>query len=336
MPTMRMLFLLAAVLAAGLWAEEPGLLKPVGGAGSGEAKDGLRVTLKPVKEDFGPGESLLMQATVANVGDAEKTLTVVKNRLQGGYDFRLELRRAGRDLAVAPRAEKDNPQRVERTLAPGAKLECWIDLRALAGDPKVFAELGGYEAAVVFAPTGARSGWAVFSVAEAGRPTPKPRDEAEAEKIRSLIQALGDDDFQKRENAEAELVAFGERALGLLKQAIEGGKDPEVKLRCKRVVNKIEEALKGRHEAGGLCEACRNKAFTADVGQCGTCHGGTPSGMWKHCRACAARQGVCPACGKRSEAEVLPRPIERPVRPRRPIQQPVEPPVPDPAPADDF
>ncbi|MBI3829813.1 MAG: hypothetical protein HY291_09865 [Planctomycetes bacterium] len=349
----RLRIVTAGVLLAAcvLAAEDTALLKPVGGAGAGEVRDGLRVTLKAVKEEFGPGESLLMQCTLANVSEQEKTVNVVKNRMaMGQWDFKLELRRDGKDIALSPRVEKANPERVDRVIPPGGKVEFWLDLRTMhaeAKDREPFGEMNRYEASVTFTRGEVRSGWVVFHIAEAGRPHPKPRDAAEAEKIRSLIAQLGDDDFQKRENAEASLVQLGEAAVGILKEALEKQGDAEVKLRCKRVIEKIEALARQRGQAQPLCAECQNKAFTADIGQCANCHGGTPSGAWRFCSACAVRLGQCAACGKalnhlvpqpQPQPVPLPGPRPRPIRPLPPVPnpRPIRPLPPDPAPDDDF
>ena len=48
-----------------------------------------------------------------------------------------------------------------------------------------------------------------------------------------------------------------------------------------------------------LCEECRKKAFTADVGECAICGGATSSGAFSLCRECSAKRRQCEACGKR-------------------------------------
>lgn len=333
-----MLGLTVMLLASLASAAETGLLKPVGGPGAGETKDGLQVTLKAVKTEFGPGESLLMQCSIANMSEQVLTLRTVKDRLNGQTDFKLTLRRDGRELAFTPRADNDTPVRVEKTLAPGAKVEFWLDLRAMhadAADRGPFKDLGSYEASVMFAATGARSGWAVFSIAEAGTPRAKPRDAAEAEKIRSLIAQLGDDNFDKREAAEKELVVYGEVAIDLLKQAMGAQADAETRTRCQRILARIEAALKQRQNTNPLCTRCQNLAFTADVGTCQSCQGHTPSGGWSFCGGCAVRRNQCAACAQALGA-VPPNPPAPPIeviRPRpRPRPRPQPAPEPQPAP----
>ncbi len=47
-----------------------------------------------------------------------------------------------------------------------------------------------------------------------------------------------------------------------------------------------------------ICSGCRGKMFTMDVGKCSICPGGTSSGSFKYCNACAARLKRCMAGGK--------------------------------------
>jgi hypothetical protein len=59
-------------------------------------------------------------------------------------------------------------------------------------------------------------------------------------RLTTLIKQLGDDDFDKREEASDEIQKFGVAAIGLLKQAERGG-DPEVLRRCEQCLKTIEK-----------------------------------------------------------------------------------------------
>jgi hypothetical protein len=45
-----------------------------------------------------------------------------------------------------------------------------------------------------------------------------------------------------------------------------------------------------------LCEACRGKAFTKDIGTCSDCPGMTTSGSFKLCLGCSRKLQQCQAC----------------------------------------
>jgi HEAT repeat protein len=89
-----------------------------------------------------------------------------------------------------------------------------------------------------------RDVWAAWWRNTAGEPllavfrtrTLTPRDE---ERIRVLIADLGDRTFAARERAERELVAYGRRALPLLRRA-DAGDDPERERRLKKCVQLLE------------------------------------------------------------------------------------------------
>lgn len=49
--------------------------------------------------------------------------------------------------------------------------------------------------------------------------------------------------------------------------------------------------------SGALCARCKEMGFTADIGKCGGCGGGTSSGSFMLCQACAQKAGKCQACG---------------------------------------
>jgi inhibitor of cysteine peptidase len=48
--------------------------------------------------------------------------------------------------------------------------------------------------------------------------------------------------------------------------------------------------------AAEFCDKCRDKMYTADIGQCTACGGHTSSGAFKLCRKCSAAQQKCQVC----------------------------------------
>ncbi len=59
-------------------------------------------------------------------------------------------------------------------------------------------------------------------------------------RLRGLIEQLGDDDFDRREQASEQIETFGVSAIGMLKQA-ERTANPEVLRRCERCLKNIEK-----------------------------------------------------------------------------------------------
>ena len=343
-----LLFLLAlAVLAPKPGAEEV-LLKPVGGYGAGVIVDGLQVTLQPVKQEFGPGESVMLHWTIANVGQENRELDFDRgNRLLAYFDF--EASRNGQRVSLARRMDKKKVEWevVKKSLAPAGQLDFWFDLltpdweeKNWLGTPGNFEVAVTYKGALGGKPVA--SGRVSFKVVAMGAPIRDPKDAAEAEqKIRSLIAELGADDFARREAAQAKLIALGEPALRLLRATLADDAETEIKVRCHKIVERIEVLRRERPVAKPLCLGCQGKAFTADVGNCGSCQGFTPSGSWRFCPNCAVKLGQCAACGKRLAAlpppPPGPLPVPQPPRPHpKPQPIPKPPPPPDPAPPDDF
>ena len=71
-------------------------------------------------------------------------------------------------------------------------------------------------------------------------PPPPPLDEKEAQAAK-LVDRLGDDSFEKREAAQAELVKLGKPAV----KAVEAGtrhKDPEISTRCAGILEALKAA----------------------------------------------------------------------------------------------
>ena len=64
--------------------------------------------------------------------------------------------------------------------------------------------------------------------------------DADRGRLTSLINQLGDDDFDRREQASDDILRFGVAAIGLLRQA-ERTKDPEITRRCELCLKHIEK-----------------------------------------------------------------------------------------------
>jgi hypothetical protein len=69
--------------------------------------------------------------------------------------------------------------------------------------------------------------------------------------IASLIEKLGDDDFETRANASVELEYFGKTIKGILEKAFEESKEIEVKARLKALLDKMPPDEKTLAAAGG-------------------------------------------------------------------------------------
>src|SRR5262245_4676323 len=65
------------------------------------------------------------------------------------------------------------------------------------------------------------------------------------EVLKKLIEQLGDDNFDKRQEASQRLEKIGKPALTALKQAAQEHADPEVKSRAADLVRHIEKELRG-------------------------------------------------------------------------------------------
>lgn len=339
---------LALALGVTVQAEETALLKPAGGAGGGEVVGGLQASAKAVKKEFGPGESVLVQWTLTNVGD--EPAAVEFRRGAGNYkyvSFTLEVVRDGKSVEVryTRTLARFASESASKILAPGAKHEEWIDLNA--GDWTPLKEKGKYEVVLVYGTGGKtlKTGKVAFAIAVPGLATGIELKPEEERAILALIKDLGHDEFTKRQEAEKQLLAFGDKAVNLLHDAAENGEDLEVRTRAKRIIDAIRDAKNQRRVQHHLCARCSQMAFTADVGTCQRCNGHTPSGGWRFCGTCAMALGQCAACGQALNAAPPPQPqppvIIRPVPRPRPAPPPAPPPPPEPQPVeppieDDF
>jgi hypothetical protein len=310
-------------------AGEGVLLKPVGGPGQGKVVDGLQVRMKAVKKEFGPGESVLMHWTIVNVGGQPKQIRLDAGR-RSLSQFTFAARRNGRSVKLARRGKGGAGGERAIRLAPGSKRSLWIDLRSVDWTERSWLNpLGDYEVSVTYGGAeGGRpltTGWVAFRLAQPGTPLPRPDDPEEVERIRRLIAQLGAEEFQKREEAEREILKIGKKALGLLQEVLTTTEDAEIRLRCKKLMKRIRSGGHQHHGKQALCRVCRERAFTTDIGRCRHCRGHTPSGSWVSCRACAIRLGRCAACGNRLGGPIVrprPRPRPRPLPPPAPAPRP--------------
>jgi hypothetical protein len=323
------------------------LLKPVGGAGAGPTVDGLQATIRAVKEDFGPGESILIHWRLSSKEQTQKTVKTNRDLRFPGF-FTFEITRDGQavNASLVPMDVTD----IQKVLRGESQLDSWIDLRALRwAEPVWLDQRGQYEIIVNYlgTPSGKTlpSGKASFRIVAANSPTFPRLDPALAEQLKTLITQLGADDFAVREETQKKLLEMGEKALGPLTEALTNAEDPEIRLRCQNLIDRIRQGHVQIPATEVLCDRCRGKAFTADIGQCHQCAGQTPSGGWIYCQDCARRLNRCAACGQIMRAprpiplpqpipQPLPRPVPRPVPlPPAPQPEPVPPPRPPP---DDF
>ncbi|MGD0094431.1 MAG: hypothetical protein ABSE73_31370, partial [Planctomycetota bacterium] len=154
------------------------LLKPVPGPGAGQAADGLRAAVAMVKNDFGPGESLLLVWEVFNESGKSIELALDKHNW---YDFSFDVRRDGQPVEVPRNSAQHRPdvRAAGTVLETGQSRKFFIDLTALDwSDPKWCAALGNYEVSATYAPLRLRSGWTKFRVTQPGEkhaaPAPEP------------------------------------------------------------------------------------------------------------------------------------------------------------------
>jgi HEAT repeat protein len=74
---------------------------------------------------------------------------------------------------------------------------------------------------------------------------PGPGGEALQKRIETLIERLGSDDWEEREDASKELIRIGEAALPALDKAALSD-DPEVRFRADAAIRAISKELRGR------------------------------------------------------------------------------------------
>jgi hypothetical protein len=235
---MRVWCLAGAILIFSAAVAAEGKMKPIA-PGGGEVVDGLRASVVMVKSDFGPGESLMAVWKLTNEGDKAAEIKLGKNHF---YDFSFEARRDGKDITIN-RVEFKDFHSPSNTLESGESIVRSIDLRAIhVHEAKWCDPLGKYEVRVTCLPKNIKTAWTKFNITGAGEQAPEINPEL-AEKIGGLIKQLGHDEFAKREGAYKELQAIGKPALHQLIQAAqEAHDDPEVRTRCKKLIEEIRNA----------------------------------------------------------------------------------------------
>ena len=70
---------------------------------------------------------------------------------------------------------------------------------------------------------------------------PAKKDVTDEKAIRALISQLGDESFEKRQDADKKLAALGRPALRLLREAVKESADAEVRERAERLIQKINK-----------------------------------------------------------------------------------------------
>jgi hypothetical protein len=70
-----------------------------------------------------------------------------------------------------------------------------------------------------------------------------PEKQTQSNQVSQLIKQLGDDEFAKREAASHALAKVGEPALAALRKAAAASEDAEVRLRARRLIARIENAV---------------------------------------------------------------------------------------------
>jgi hypothetical protein len=325
---------IALIWLAGLASAED-LLKPVGGAGAGPTIDGLQASIRAVKEDFGPGESILIHWRLNNSARENKVVKLPAD-LRFPHFFDFEITRDGQ--AVTARMNPIDGVTVEKTLRGEGQFDSWIDLRALPWKDATWLDrFGPYEICVSYSGAGRPlpSGKATFRIVAANTPTFPKLDPVLTEQVKTLITRLGADDFAVREEAQKKLLEMGEKALGPLTEALTAAEDPEIRLRCRNLIDRIRQDRHNVPASEVLCERCRGMAFTADIGPCRQCQNHTPSGGWIYCLDCARRLNRCAACAQMMNVPIpapQPEPIPMPRQIPPPVPVPLPAPVPPPAP----
>ena len=217
-------------------AETEKLMKPIAGPGSGLAAGGLRSTLSLVKSDFGPGESLMATWKLTNEGAAPAEITLNRGSWSA---LQFEFRRDGQKLDLQREPAHDR-KTLTYTIQPGDTMTEFIDLSALAWTDKKWSQrFGNYEVSAILTEKNVQSGWAKFKITAPGEKRPDVSPEV-AERLRSLIIQLGDNEFAVREQAYAQIVKLGMVALGTLEDTVAaGGGETEQMVRCRKLIKEI-------------------------------------------------------------------------------------------------
>jgi hypothetical protein len=235
---LRVALALTFFLAVVSHADEK-LMKPIAGPGSGLAKGGIRATLSMIKNDFGPGESLMAVWKLTNEGNAPFEFSLNRGSWSA-VDF--EFRRDGQKIALTRNLAHDR-KTLSYTVQPGETMTEMLDLGALDWTDKSWTKsFGNYEVCATLNVNTVQSGWAKFKITAPGEKRPDVAPEL-AERLRSLIAQLGDAEFATRELAYAQILNLGLPALTMLEETIAGGgRETEVVARCRNLINDIRRA----------------------------------------------------------------------------------------------
>jgi len=235
MHRLPLMFALVCVFSAELRAEQ--LFKPIP-RNAGVTANGLQASLTFVKNDFGPGESLLATWKIVNVSEKVSTFSVNRG---SWYDVTIRVRRNGEALKLSRSIDRKDMDFKSSTfnLEPGVDKSFLLDLRAIDwDDPKWCDTIGTYEVQVSLGEI--QTAWTRCSVTAPGERLPELSPE-QAEKIRSLITQLGDGDFARREQAHSQIRMVGKAALPPLHEAVARERDTEIVARCKRLIQEITQ-----------------------------------------------------------------------------------------------
>ena len=235
---MRALLTSLAILCGFTGAGEK-LLKPIPGPGAGQAVDGLRAAVAMVKDDFGPGESLLLMWELFNESGRTVELSIDK---KNWYDFAFEIHRDGNRIEPPRAGARQRPDFRAATvvLEPGHSAKHFIDLSTLDWtDPKWCEPLGNYEVAATYAPKRLQSGWAKFRITKPGEKRPAPPQEL-LDRIRGLVEQLGSNEFAARQQAYEQLLGIGKPALPLLEEIVATGGDTEAVRQCQQLIQELK------------------------------------------------------------------------------------------------
>lgn len=232
---LRFLSFVVIFFATQLHAEQ--LFRPIP-MNAGVAANGLQSSLRFVKNDFGPGESLLASWQISNVSEKPVSFSVAN---KGWYDVLIRIRRNGTALNLVRAIDRKEMHFTPKTfnLEPGASHSFTLDLRAIDWDDAKWCDvLGNYEVQIVLGDV--QTAWTRFRVTTPGEKLPELTPE-QAERMRTLITQLGDPDFARREQAHSEILQLGKAAILSLQDATANERDTEIVARCERLIQEITQ-----------------------------------------------------------------------------------------------
>jgi hypothetical protein len=213
-------------------------MKPIlAASGTGNAKNGMRASIIPVKKDFGPGESIVLRWSITNEGDAPREIQISREL----YEFSFVLKTDGKVIkSVIPDRIRRHTAEV-KTIDPGQTYSKCLDLRSIDWEDKSWLDkFGAFEVSVALGEI--QSGSINFKVTAPGESRPPIAPEL-AEKLRTLIAQLGDNEFATREQAYSRIREIGKPAIVMLEETVAAGKDAEVVSRCKKLIEEIQRGV---------------------------------------------------------------------------------------------